>query len=239
MAAGKGTRMKSVKPKVCVEFLGKAMINRVVETALKFSDKIVVVVGYKANEVIATIPANDKIVFVEQKEQLGTGHAIITAKEAFENLEGDVIIMSGDVPLITEKTYKDILEHHKQNDLVCTVLSASIDDPARYGRVIVNKNGLLKKIVEYKDATEEEKLIDEINSGVYCYNTKELFNSLSEITNNNAAKEYYLTDTIAVLQSQNKQIGRKKLDDVFEITGINTPDQLEAAEIEFQRLNNL
>ena len=196
LAAGKGTRMRSDKPKVIFELAGKPMINRVVQTANKInSDLIAIVVGYKKEQVIDVVPKNYNIKFVEQVQQNGTGHAVMVTEEIFKDFNGDVFILCGDVPLLRHKTLEKIQAHHREHNASCTVLTAFMDDALRYGRIIRNTGGNVQRIVEFKDATEEDKKIKEINTGIYCYDAKDLFAALQSININNNQNEYDLTDT--------------------------------------------
>ena len=234
LAAGKGTRMKSEKPKVVFDFAGKPMINRVVETAQQInSDLIAVVVGYKKDVVIATVPKSEKIIFVEQKEQNGTGHAVMVTESVFENFDGDIFILCGDVPLLRFETLEKMLAQHRNFNASCTVLTAVMDDPKSYGRIIRNKDGNVLKIVEFKDASEEEKNIKEINTGIYCFDGRDLFDSLKKIDNNNNQAEYYLTDVLEILNEAGKLVTSVILDDIVEASGVNSKEQLAELEKEF------
>ena len=234
LAAGKGTRMKSDKPKVIFELAGKPMINRVVETANKInSDLIAIVVGYKKEQVIDVVPKNENIKFIEQVQQNGTGHAVMVTEEIFKDFDGDVFILCGDVPLLRYKTLENIQEHHREQNASCTVLTAFMDDALRYGRIVRNPDGNVQRIVEFKDATEEEKKIKEINTGIYCFDAKDLFLTLQNINNNNNQNEYYLTDTLEILNNENKLVTSVILDDMVEASGVNSKEQLTDLETEF------
>ena len=236
LAAGKGTRMKSDKPKVIFELAGKPMINRVVETANKInSDLIAIVVGYKKEQVMDVVPKNDNIKFVEQVQQNGTGHAVMVTEEIFKHFDGDVFILCGDVPLLRHKTLEKIQEHHRKFNASCTVLTAFMDDALKYGRIVRNPDGNVQRIVEFKDATEEEKEINEINTGIYCYNAKDLFAALQRINNKNNQNEYYLTDTLEILNNMNKLVTSIILNDMVEASGVNSKEQLADLETEFLR----
>jgi len=227
LAAGKGTRMKADKPKVIFQLAGKPMVNRVIETADKIdSDLIALVVGYKKEMVIDCIPKRDEIVYVEQKEQNGTGHAVMVCKDAFNDFSGNVFILCGDVPLLRYHTLKNMLEIHKKNEAQCTVLTAVMDDPAMYGRIVRNAAGNVEKIVEFKDADDEVKKINEINTGIYCFDSDSLFNALDKIDNNNNQNEFYLTDTLEILNNMGKKVISVILDDMVEATGVNSKEQL-------------
>ncbi|HCX73332.1 MAG TPA: hypothetical protein DHM37_06410 [Candidatus Cloacimonas sp.] len=234
LAAGKGTRMKSDKPKVIFELAGKPMINRVVETAQQLkSDIITIVVGYKKEQVIQTVPIAKNIEFVEQKEQTGTGHAVLVTQNTFKDFQGDVFILCGDVPLLRLKTLQKMLEKHRQNKAACTVLTAKMTDPKQYGRIVRNQGGNVQKIVEFKDASPAEKQINEINTGIYCFDATNLFAALDEIGNNNKQNEYYLTDTLEILNKKGKKVISCILEDVVEASGVNSKEQLADLEKSF------
>ena len=234
LAAGKGVRMKSDKPKVVFEFAGKPMIKRVVETAQKIeSDIITIVVGYKKDMIIDIIPKTEKIKFIEQKEQNGTGHAVMVTENVFKDFDGNIFILCGDVPLLRAETLQKMLTKHKETNAACTVLTAIMDDALKYGRIIRKKNGNVLKIIEFKDATENEKLIKEINTGIYCFDAKNLFSALQKVTNNNQQKEYYLTDTLEILNNDNKLVTSVLLDDMIEASGVNSKEQLNNLEKEY------
>jgi UDP-N-acetylglucosamine diphosphorylase/glucosamine-1-phosphate N-acetyltransferase len=227
LAAGKGTRMKSEKPKVIFPFAEKPMIQRVINTALQVKcDKIVTVVGYQKEQVINSVRENCAITFVEQKEQLGTGHAIMVTASEFEHFDGDIFILCGDVPLLSGQTLEKMYAHHQNKQAACTVLTAILDDALKYGRIVRDAKKNVKKIVEFKDASEQEKTINEINSGIYIFHAKNLFSALQKINNNNAQKEYYLTDTLEILNQQGKLVTSVLLEDMMEVSGINSQEQL-------------
>ncbi len=230
LAAGKGTRMNSDLPKVLHECLGQSMVHHVIK-AVKDADAldVCVIVGYKAKEVKDAI--YDIVEFVEQEEQLGTGHAVKCAKD-FIGTEGDTIVVCGDTPLITADTLKALVELHKKEANGATVLSAVLDDATGYGRIVRDADGNFVKIVEHKDATEEELLVNEVNSGMYVFNSEALSASLELLSNDNAAGEYYLTDTIALIKRIGLKVSAMPLTGsaVDEIRGVNTPEQLKEAE---------
>ena len=237
LAAGKGTRMKSDKPKVIFELAGVPMINRVINTAKKIdSDIIATVVGYKKEQVMAVTEDNPKIKFVEQVEQNGTGHAVMVTENVFSDFEGDIFILCGDVPLLRYQTLEKILKHHRDTNASCTVLTAVMDDALRYGRIVRNKSGNVERIVEFKDATEEQKGIKEINTGIYCFDSKSLFAALKDVTNKNNQNEYYLTDTLEILNKKKNLVTSVLLDDMIEASGVNSQEQL--AELEDAYLKN-
>jgi len=234
LAAGKGTRMKADKPKVIFELAGKPMITRVIETADKInSDIIAIVVGYKQEMVINCISARKEITFVEQKEQNGTGHAVMVCKEIFKDYDGDIFILCGDVPLLRYQTLLNMLELHRKNSAECTVLTAIMDDPAMYGRIVRNEDGNVNKIVEFKDSDESVKKIKEINTGIYCFDSYSLFAALNKIDNNNNQNEFYLTDTLEILNNMGKKVISVILEDMIEATGVNSKEQLQELEEQY------
>ncbi len=234
LAAGKGTRMKSDKPKVIFKLAGKPMINRVVETANKInSDLVAIVVGFKKEQVINVVPKDNSIKFVEQTQQNGTGHAVMVTEEIFKNFDGDIFILCGDVPLLRHQTLERIRDHHREYNASCTVLTAVMNDALKYGRIVRNSDGSVQRIVEFKDATKIEKEIKEINTGIYCFDAKDLFTALSSINSNNNQNEYYLTDTLEILNKQNKLVTSVLLDDMVEASGVNSVEQLADLETEF------
>ncbi len=234
LAAGKGTRMKSNKPKVTFNLAGKSLVERVVETASKLDSSLTcVIVGYMKDEVIKLVDKYDNIAFAEQKEQLGTGHAVKIAKDVFQAFEGDIFILCGDVPLTSSETLKGLLKAHREQNAACTVLTHVIDDPARYGRIIRDAHGNIDSIVEYKDASDEERNIREINTGIYCFKKASLFSALEEITNDNAQNEYYLPDTLKILNERDEVVAGHVLDNFVEAAGINSQEQLAQLETEY------
>lgn len=231
LAAGKGTRMKSELPKVVHEALGKPMVKYSIEAAMEAGAKasdICLVVGHKA-ELVKEVVGND-VTYVLQEEQLGTGHAVKCASD-FIGDEGMTMVLCGDTPLITGKTLKRLVDTHIEEGNAITVLTARVDDPTGYGRIIKDNWGRFVKIVEQKDATLEEQRVDEINSGMYIFNSEVLSKTLSMISNDNAQGEYYLTDTIEIVKSQELgEVATMVVEDVDEIKGVNSQEQLKEAE---------
>ena len=225
LAAGKGTRMKSDKPKVMCEVLGKPMIDYVVESAKKSCDDICVVIGYKAEILRAHL--DDSIKTVIQAEQLGTGHAVMQASEFIkEHNDGNILIVCGDAPFMDKTTVNEALKLHEIENNAVTVITAKLDDPAAYGR-IVKKNGKIKEIVEFKDASDEIRKINEVNSGAFWFKGSELYRLLSKITNNNSQGEYYLTDTIKIALQEGLSVNSYVAKTADVILGANDPKQLE------------
>lgn len=231
LAAGKGTRMKSELPKVIHKALGKPMVQYSIEAAMEAgaeASDVCLVVGHKADMVKEVV--GDHVSYVLQEEQLGTGHAVKCASD-FIGEEGLTMILCGDTPLITGKTLKALVDTHIEEGNAITVLTAKVDDPTGYGRIIKDSWGKFVKIVEQKDATLEEQRVDEINSGMYIFDSSILNKSLSKITNDNAQGEYYLTDTIEIVKSEGwGEVATLVISDVNEIKGVNSPEQLAEAE---------
>lgn len=230
MAAGKGTRMRSNLPKVIHSAHGKPMVVRILETLKKLVvDESILILGYKKEEILEKISeyTND-ISYVVQKEQLGTGDAIIRAKEKLEDYDGDIIILCGDTPLIKTVTLENLYNFYKEEKASGIILTANFKNPFGYGR-IKKENGKVLKIVEENEATLEEKLIKEVNAGVYIFNSKELFVALDKIDNNNEKGEYYLTDVIEIMAKENKKIVTYQLEDSVEILGVNSKVELALA----------
>ena len=237
LAAGKGTRMRSDLPKVVFEIAGEPMINRVINTARQVdSERIIVVIGYKREIVKSVIPADECIHFAVQEPQNGTGHAIMVCKDQIEDFQGIVFILYGDVPLLTSATLKKMYKTHIDESSACTVLTAVMDDPLQYGRIVREGDGSFKKIVEHKDASESERKIKEINTGIYCYNSQDLPESISKLKNENSQGEYYLTDTLEILRNEGRHVSTLILDDNVEASGVNSPEQLKELEQELIRM---
>jgi UDP-N-acetylglucosamine diphosphorylase/glucosamine-1-phosphate N-acetyltransferase len=230
MAAGKGTRMKdSSKAKVMYEVLGKPMVHYVVDLAkmLKTS-RVIVIVGYQRDTVIQYLQnSHPNVEIAVQAEQLGTGHAIMQAEVTLKDFTGDVVVLSGDVPLLTAESIQELIDHHHQTAASATILTADFADPTGYGRIIRNSDGSVKKIVEHKDAIEEERQVKEINSGIYVFNGQRLFDGLKHITPKNVQNEYYLTDVFEHFWKRQWKVSALKTLHVEEIIGVNTVNQLE------------
>ena len=237
LAAGMGTRMKSKMPKVLHTVCGKPLSKWVIDASKAAgADKVCAVVGHKAETVKEVL--GDVCEFALQAEQKGTGHAVMQAIDVIKNSKGEVVILNGDTPLITAETINKAIEYHKNNGNQATVITAILDDATGYGRIVRDNDGSVLKIVEQKDASEEEKKINEVNSGMYVFDAQSLVYALDKITPNNAQGEYYLTDTLEILLSAGKKIGGYAISDNDEIRGINDRVQLnEAEKIVQKRIN--
>ena len=231
LAAGKGTRMNSDLPKVLHKLNGKALLDFVLdESELLNPKETILVVGFKKEQVISHTRHRANLKYATQMEQLGTGHAVLQTGDLLKNKEGHILILYGDVPNIKESTLRPIIDDHLINNRDLTLITAEIDDPTGYGRIIRDKNDNLLKIVEEKDCTDDERKIKEWNPGIYIFKIPEVFEILNNIKTNNASKEYYLTDAIGLAQQSKMEIKAIKIANSNEVVGVNTADQLEELE---------
>ena len=237
LAAGKGTRMKSKYPKVIHKVCGKEMVNHVIDTSVKSGvEETIVVLGHGAEVVKEKL--SDNVITVMQKEQLGTAHAVRMAEDYIGD-EDTIVVLCGDTPLIKEETLKKLFEYHTENKCHTTVLTTIVENPTGYGRIIRDENGDLLKIVEQKDATDAEKAVNEINSGIYCFNGKSLKEALKLINNDNAQGEYYLPDTIKIMREKSLKVGAFAGSTIEELMGVNSRVQLSEAEAAMKKRINL
>jgi len=226
MAAGKGTRMNSNKSKLVHKIYGKELVKRSVENAKKAGvTDVVAVVGHLKEQVEAVL--KDEVIYKEQKEMLGTGHAVMQAIDYLEGKQGKVLVLNGDVPILRPETINKLIEKSTKKNEYATILTAIYDNPEGYGRIIRDEGGNVQAIVEDKDLLENQKHIKEINAGVYCFDIQELIKALSEITPNNAKGEYYLTDVIKIMNNKGLKTGAVIVEDNTEILGVNDRVQLE------------
>jgi UDP-N-acetylglucosamine pyrophosphorylase len=232
MAAGKGTRMKNPDmAKVMHPINGRPMIDYVVDLALRVkSARTVIIVGWKKDAVIAHLQKRAPSVrCVEQTPQLGTGHAVMQGEPALMDFEGDVLVLSGDVPMLSQKTVDELLLTHRSHNAAATVLTTVLEDATGYGRIVRDAEGRVVGIIEHKDATEEQRAIREINSGIYVFDRARLYEGLRHITPDNAQKEYYLTDVFKYFWRNAIPVRAVKTENPREVQGINTVQQLEEA----------
>ncbi|HEY3581614.1 MAG TPA: bifunctional UDP-N-acetylglucosamine diphosphorylase/glucosamine-1-phosphate N-acetyltransferase GlmU [Pyrinomonadaceae bacterium] len=229
MAAGLGTRMKSNRAKVLHEIGGRPLIAHVVRTAASLKpQRIYVVVGHQAEEVekAAIAEVGELASAVLQAEQRGTGDAVASARAQLENSDSLLLVLSGDVPLIKAETLEKLIEHHRATNAACTILSVRLENPTGYGRIIRDAHGDFQRIVEQKDATEDERLVREINSGIYCFETADLFAALRRVEPKNQQGEYYLTDVAEIILASGRKVEVFINNDAREVSGINTRAEL-------------
>ncbi|MBR0226294.1 MAG: NTP transferase domain-containing protein [Thermoguttaceae bacterium] len=232
LAAGKGTRMKSDLPKVLFPVCGKPMIEYVIDALEEAGvDEILIVVGYKSDLVKSTIKPRPNIKFAEQKELLGTGHAVMSCKENLEGFDGPVFIVAGDNPMLQSSSVSRLFEEFEKNAGVSCILgTVHKENPFGMGRILRDEQGNFVGVVEEKDATDEQRKIKEINISYYIFNTPDLLSSLGSIRANNAQKEYYITDVPAILLENNKRILALPVLKEIECLGVNTQDDLAIVE---------
>lgn len=225
LAAGEGKRMKSNISKVLHKVCGKEMVNHVIDTLRESGiDDIDVIVG-KGAEQVKEATSNKNVSYSLQEKQLGTGHAVMCAKDFLNDKKGTVAIFTGDAPLITSETALNLMEYHEKGDYKSVILTSLVDDPSGYGRVIRKENNEVQGIVEHKDCNAEELKVNEINAGMYCFDIETLLKSLKKLNNNNAQGEYYLTDIIEILKDEGLKVGALSVP--FEETmGVNSRIQL-------------
>lgn len=237
LAAGQGTRMKSKLYKVLHPVCGKPMVEHVVDQISKLNiQEIVTIIGHGAEKVKSELGEKSK--YALQAEQLGTAHAVMQAEKILGGNEGVTIVVCGDTPLIKAETMEALFKHHEASHAKATILTAKLTDPAGYGRIIRNADGLVEKIVEHKDATEAERTIQEINTGTYCFDNIALFSALKQVSNENAQGEYYLPDVIEILKGQGGLVTALTTDDFEETIGVNDRVALSKAETIMRRRIN-
>ncbi|MDY5060340.1 bifunctional UDP-N-acetylglucosamine diphosphorylase/glucosamine-1-phosphate N-acetyltransferase GlmU [Staphylococcus simulans] len=237
LAAGKGTRMKSKLYKVLHKVAGKSMIEHVVDSVKQAgTDEIVTIVGHGAESVKETLGSQSSYSF--QEEQLGTAHAVKMAADELKGKEGTTLVVCGDTPLITPETLKALADYHEAQQAGVTVLSATADNPFGYGRIVRDQDGRLAKIVEQKDATEAEREIDEISTGIFAFDNVLLFELLEKVKNDNAQGEYYLPDVITLALEAGKIADAYRTDDFDEIMGVNDRVALSKTEAAYRERVN-
>jgi UDP-N-acetylglucosamine pyrophosphorylase len=227
LAAGKGTRMKSEHPKVATLLNGKPLIHYVLDSIYNSGIKSTyIVVGYKKEIVMDLCKNYSNVHFVEQKEQLGTGHALLCAESELSEFEGKILVACGDVPFISKSSFSNLINSHTKNENEVTVLSCDFPEPKGYGRIIRNSNHSIEAIVEEKDSNDEQKKIKEINTGTYVFESPRVFKDLKSINKENAQNEYYLPDLIKIAIQNKKKAGAFKLENHLESSGVNSPEDL-------------
>ncbi|MDZ5713789.1 bifunctional UDP-N-acetylglucosamine diphosphorylase/glucosamine-1-phosphate N-acetyltransferase GlmU [Jeotgalibacillus haloalkalitolerans] len=229
LAAGQGTRMKSKLYKVLHPVCGKPMVEHVLEQVKEANmQEVITVVGHGAELVQSKLEGRSE--FVLQAEQLGTAHAVMQAKDRLQGKDGITLVVCGDTPLITTETMSSLIQHHEEQQAKATILTAHEDNPAGYGRIIRGEDGLVTKIVEHKDANEEELAVQEVNTGTYCFDNKALFETLEKVNNDNAQGEYYLPDVIEILKNEGQAIAAYQTPSSDETLGVNDRVALSKAE---------
>jgi len=232
MAAGLGTRMKSNRAKVLHKLDGRPIISHVCKTALELEPRAVfVIVGHQSEEVRAAIekefvPALEHVKFIHQREQRGTGDAVMAANSELAGENRTVLVLSGDVPLVRAETLKKLVDMHNSARAACTILSVRLENPAGYGRIVRDDGGGFVKIVEQKDASDDERQLREINAGIYCFDSVKLVEALSRIEPNNKQGEFYLTDAAAILNREGAHVTIYQHGDPREVSGVNTRAEL-------------
>ena len=230
LAAGKGKRMNSDLPKVLHKLGGKPMVEYVIDSAREAgAERIILVVGHRWEQTQSRF-SHLKVEFVIQREQLGTGHAVLQTRELLSGFEGELLILCGDVPLLRADTLKNLLAEHRREKAAATVLTAILEDPSGYGRIIRAGDGMVRAIVEDKDASADQKKVSEINTGTFCFDKTALFSVLESVTSDNEQGEYYLTDTVKLLLDQKLTVWAVRASDPSETLGINSPEDLKRVE---------
>ncbi|MDO4701284.1 MAG: bifunctional UDP-N-acetylglucosamine diphosphorylase/glucosamine-1-phosphate N-acetyltransferase GlmU [Erysipelotrichaceae bacterium] len=234
MAAGKGTRMYSDLPKVLHKVANKTMVDNILDSLHEIDvDQVVTVVGYGSQLVMDEI--KDRCQYAIQSEQLGTAHAVMQASQ-LEHLQGETLVINGDCPCILSSTLKMLLDEAKENDMV--VLTTKLDDAKAYGRIVRNQEGYIVRIVEFKDCSEDEACIQEINTGIYCFKNEALFKYLKLVKNDNAQKEYYITDLVRIFNEHHLKVKAVLSNNPEEVQGINNKVELAMANAFKRRLIN-
>lgn len=230
MAAGQGTRMKSDLAKVLHQINGRPMVHYVIDLALNLgSEKTVLIIGHQ-REKVKELCVHYPVQYAIQDKQLGTAHAVLQTKNILGKYEYDLLILSGDVPLLSETTLEKLITTHQNTGAIATLLTANLDDPTGYGRIIRDNEGRVVKIVEQKDASSDELEIQEINVGIYIFKTIPLFKNLDLVKNDNAQGEYYLPDVVKMYVDRGEEVIAQLSENFDETRGINTIDQLREAE---------
>jgi len=230
LAAGKGSRMKSPIAKVLHPLASKPLLAYVLDTVFALDpERVIVVVGFQSEKVVDQF-RDPRIAFVEQKEQKGTGHAVLQAQSALEDFRGDLLVLCGDMPFVKAGTLKNLVACHRETDSHCTLLTLKTGEPKDFGRILRDEEGRVVGIVESRDTTARQKTIDEYNTGVYCFEKDLVFEAIKHIDDNNSQAEYYLTDTIQDIAQNRLTVQSVQTQDAREILGINCEEDLKQAE---------
>lgn len=230
LAAGLGKRMGSTLPKVLHTLAGTTLIEHLLIAIEPLNlARTVIVVGHKAEEVKSVL-AGRKVAFALQSPQRGTGHAVMQARSALEGFRGTVVVLVGDVPLLTTGTMRRFIDYHQAQGASCTLLTAELDNPAEYGRILRNDAGDVVRIVEHGDATPAQRALKEINSGIIAFESAPLWDHIDRLSHDNAQGEYYLTDLVNVFKQNGLKVAGYCVENDIEVRGINSPEQLEALE---------
>jgi UDP-N-acetylglucosamine diphosphorylase/glucosamine-1-phosphate N-acetyltransferase len=230
LAAGKGKRMKSDLPKVLHTLSGRPMVHYVIDTARAVgSNRVVLVVGYK-KELVIEQTSNLNVEYVFQENQLGTGHAVLQCEPLFKNFQGNLLVLSGDVPLLTKETLLSLINIHEKDDPLASLLTAEMKNPSGYGRIVRGRSNYVYKIVEHKDADPKTLKIKEINVGIYIFKSQQLLNTLPLLKNDNTQAEYYLPDVVKIYVENGNKVAAVRARNIEETHGINNLSQLREAE---------
>ncbi len=230
LAAGLGKRMKSDLPKVLHKLNGRALVEYVIDNVVEAGiSRILVVIGHK-HELVRKQLENAEVEFVLQVPQKGTGHAVQMAMPKLADYEGDLLVLYGDMPLISSRTINGLLQKRRQSDAAAVVLTVTLDDPKEYGRIVRDRDGMLTAIVEYKDADESTRTIREINTGTYCFDIGKLRSVIDRLDDNNAQREFYLTDVISIMKKDGLKVAAYLADNSYEGLGVNSIEELHEME---------
>ena len=237
LAAGKGTRMQSDLPKVLFEVCGRPMVSYVIDTLRSAGvERIIVVVGYKADLVRDTLSGYSDLVFVEQTEQLGTGHAVMVCRDNLVGREGSVVVVAGDSPLLQRQSVASLIAEAEDGGAAAVLGTLHKDNPAGLGRIVRDASGDFEGIVEERDATAEQRAITEVNMSTYVFECRELLHALDQLTNDNRQQEYYITDCPGILKGEGKDVRALPVLQPCESLSINTVDELTIVEDEMRKL---
>jgi bifunctional UDP-N-acetylglucosamine pyrophosphorylase/glucosamine-1-phosphate N-acetyltransferase len=236
LAAGKSTRMKTDLPKVMHEIAGRPMLSYVIDACRAADiDSLTIVVGFGKDAIIESFSNQPGVKFVEQKEQCGTGHAVMMCSDGFKGFDGDCVVIAGDMPMIRAETLRDLLGGHRAVGAAASLATTFLPDPSSYGRIIRDAKGAFEKIVEHRDCSPDQLKINEVNPSYYCFDAKTLFDVLPRIKPNNAKNELYITDTLALIRADGKPVRAATIVPAEDATGINSRVDLADVERLMQR----